>query len=491
MREDLLLALLQTVLAAAFLADAAWRSLDAIFRTLWRLTVSRRHLLEWTTAASVAAAPRPDLRGFVRAMAPGTALGLAGAGLAVLASPHALPLVLPFTGLWLAAPFIAFRVSQPQPPRPDAALTPQDAQALRLIARRTWRYFENFVTADDSHLPPDNFQEDPRPSIAHRTSPTNIGLYLLATVAARDFGWIGSRQAAERIAATLGSMEALPRFNGHFYNWYNTQDGRVLDPPYISSVDSGNLAGHLIALANACEEWAEASAPDLQRRGRGLADLLDLAEIEAVRSDARVNPSLAGTMLSLRDGLAQAEIDWPALQHLAASAEDPAWSNRQPGAIVRSWLSHLRDGLDEAAADAEGSGIDRADLARHLSQLGQTARRLAMEMDFAFLLDPERKLLSIGYSVHENALDPACYDLLASEARLASLFAIAKQDVPLRHWFRLGRAVIAIRGGTALVSWAGSMFEYLMPELVMNEPEGGQLGRTSRLVVARQIAYGR
>ena len=491
MREDLALALLQTGLAAAFLADATWRSLDAIIRTLWRLLVSRRHLLQWATAASLAAAPRPGLRGYAIAMAPGTALGLTIAGLAAIASPAFLPMILPFAGIWLAAPYIAFRVSQVPKPRPEEALTPQDAQALRLIARRTWRYFETFVTAEDGHLPPDNFQENPHPTIAHRTSPTNIGLYLLATVAACDFGWISRKQAAGRISATLGSMETLPRLNGHFYNWYNTQDGRILDPPYISSVDSGNLAGHLIALANACEEWAEEPTPDLQRRGRGLADLLDLAEIDAVRAGAPSDPSFPATIRSLRDGLAQAEIDWSALQHLAAEAENSAWASSLPAASARSWLSLLRDGLNEASADAVGCRTDRTDLAGHLRQLGQAARSLAMEMDFAFLLNPERNLLSIGYSVHENALDPACYDLLASEARLASLFAIAKQDLPLRHWFRLGRASTAVRGGTALVSWSGSMFEYLMPELVMREPEGGHLGRTCRLAVARHIAYGK
>ncbi len=491
MREDLALALLQTGLATAFLADATWRSLDAIIRTLWRLLVSRRHLLQWTTAASLAAAPRPGLRGFASAMAPGTALGLTIAGLAAIASPPSLPMILPFAGIWLAAPYIAFRVSQVPKPRPEEAPTPQDAKALRLIARRTWHFFETFVTAEDGHLPPDNFQENPHPSIAHRTSPTNIGLYLLATVAARDFGWISLKQAAGRISATLGTMENLPRCNGHFYNWYDTRDGRVLDPPYISSVDSGNLAGHLIALANACEEWADAPDPDLQRQARGLADLLDLLEIDAIRAGVPADPSFPATIRSLQENLAQAEIDWPALQRLVAEAENSAWTSSLPAAGAGVWLSLLRDGVEEASADAVVCGTNHDAAAAHLRQLGKAARRLAMEMDFAFLLNPERKLLSIGYSVHENALDPACYDLLASEARLASLFAIAKQDLPLRHWFRLGRASTAVRGGTALVSWSGSMFEYLMPELVMREPEGGHLGRTCRLAVARQIAYGK
>ena len=141
-----------------------------------------------------------------------------------------------------------------------------DAQALRLTARRTWRFFETFVTPADNMLPPDNFQEDPSPAVAHRTSPTNIGLYLLSVVCARDFGWIGTGQAIERLEATLATMARMQRVRGHFYNWYDTRDLRPLEPRYISSVDSGNLAGHLIALANACREWADRPA----RRGAAL-----------------------------------------------------------------------------------------------------------------------------------------------------------------------------------------------------------------------------
>src|SRR5271166_6775763 len=155
-------------------------------------------------------------------------------------------------------------------------LSAADAQALRLIARRTWRFFETFVTADDHMLPPDNFQEDPVPALAHRTSPTNLGLYLLSTAAARDFAWLGTTEAAERLEATLATMSNLARFRGHFYNWYDTRDLRPLDPQYVSTVDSGNLAGHLIALANACRDWTVLAPTSVQRLA-GIADALDLA----------------------------------------------------------------------------------------------------------------------------------------------------------------------------------------------------------------------
>ena len=169
-------------------------------------------------------------------------------------------------------------------------LSAADAQALRLIARRTWRFFEKFVTAEDHMLPPDNFQEDPQPVLAHRTSPTNLGLYLLSVIAAHDFGWIGTHEAVERMEATLATMNRLERFRGHFYNWYDTRDLRPLDPKYISSVDSGNLAGHLIVLGNACREIIGAPVAGSQWLA-GIEDALELTResLRALPDDRRTH----------------------------------------------------------------------------------------------------------------------------------------------------------------------------------------------------------
>ena len=156
--------------------------------------------------------------------------------------------------LWALSPLVARWASKPPPAAGHLRLPRHDALALRLVARRTWRFFETFVTAADNMLPPDNFQEDPEPVVAHRTSPTNMGLYLLSIIAARDFGWMGTLEALERLEATFATMAKLERFRGHFYNWYDTSDLRALEPKYVSSVDSGNLAGHLIVLGQACRE---------------------------------------------------------------------------------------------------------------------------------------------------------------------------------------------------------------------------------------------
>ena len=493
---DLRLAALQTSLAIALLPDQAWRMGDAVVRTLTRLLVTRRKLLEWTTAAQAASGPRPDLVAFARGMAGGLGLGLAVPAAALALAPASWPLALPFALLWLAAPVIAFQASRAPGQEPRDVLSEHDARALRLTARRTWRFFETFVTEAENFLPPDNFQEDPQPAIAHRTSPTNIGVYLLSAAAARDFGWAGTLETIARLEATLEVMETLPTHEGHFLNWYDTQDLRALEPPYVSAVDSGNLAGHLIALANACEDWSRTPLPDARP---GLTDTLQLAResLDALPPEqAREVSAVLDSLQAQLDGDAALESAAPAMLRLAeraaktvSAALPPNEAGDAPDPLF--WIEALRRGLAEHLRDQRQAAEAPQAMAERLVAIGAAAREMALAMDFAFLLDPERKLLSIGYSVKDNRLDPSCYDLLASEARLASLFAIAKGDLPTRHWFRLGRGATPLGAGSALLSWSGSMFEYLMPILVMREPEGSLLAQTNRLVVARQQAYAR
>lgn len=494
--RDLRQAAMQTALAVTFLPDQAWRMGDAILRTLARLW-TRRRLLEWTTAAQASSGARLDLAGFARGMAGGLGLGLAVTAGAALLAPASWPVILPFALLWLGAPLVALRVSRAPDPATQDALSEPDVRALRLIGRRTWRFFETFVTVEENHLPPDNFQETPRPAVAHRTSPTNMGLYLLSNVAARDFGWAGTLETLGRLEATLHVMEGLPRLRGHFFNWYDTSTLRVLEPGYVSSVDSGNLAGHLIALANACEEWVE--APVLPDPRPGLLDALRLAQeglsgLPAAR--ATEVASLFDQIEALLSSDQPFETFAPAATRLADKAARASAALLPPdtGADdldLAFWIEALRRALAERLRDLQTVAQSPWDLTLRLTALADDARAMALGMDFAFLIDPERKLLSIGYSAVENSLDPGCYDLLASEARLASLFAIAKGDAPTRHWFRLGRAATPLGNGAALISWSGSMFEYLMPILVMREPVASLLARSNRLVVARQQAYGK
>ena len=263
-RLDLRLALMQFGLQIALLAHQAWLMGDAIVRTLSRL-YRRRQLLEWVTAAAAGADRELELVGFYRRMAGAVALAVCGAVAVAYADHGPWLIAAPLVGAWALSPAIAWWVSRA--PRPDqSSLSDAESESLRLTARRTWHFFETFVTAEDHMLPPDNFQEDPRPVLAHRTSPTNLGLYLLSVLAARDFGWLGITSAVDRLEETLGTMDRLERFRGHFFNWYDTHDLHPLEPKYISSVDSGNLAGHLIVLRSACREML--AAPVI---GRGTA----------------------------------------------------------------------------------------------------------------------------------------------------------------------------------------------------------------------------
>ncbi|HEY5080648.1 MAG TPA: glucoamylase family protein [Bauldia sp.] len=495
----------QTGFVIATLVHQGQLMIDAQLRTWWRLAVTRKRLLEWTTAEQASSRAELSLAQYYRWMGLSPVVAAAGAAISFVNSPATSLIALPFVLAWAAAPAIAYEASRARKNPALAALTADHAKELRAIARDTWRYFETFVTARDNWLPPDNFQEAfPQPALAHRTSPTNIGLYLLAITCAYDFGWLGLADAIERAEATFGTLRKMFRFRGHFYNWYDTEDLRPLEPQYVSSVDSGNLAGHLIAVANACEAAAREVTSNT-RCFAGIGDALALVR-RAIEERSVPSRDVAKCIVDLENALrgsGQAS-DGPAiaarlaeLGPLAQALVDAAHSETPPGtgedavvvwaeAAARTIESHGRD-LAGAPTDLAGAP---ADLGDRLIAIAHTAREMALQMDFRFMIDPQRKLMSIGYIPAESRQDPNVYDMLASEARLASFFAIAKGDTPTKHWFKLGRKTTVIDGEAALISWSGSMFEYLMPSLIMRAPAGSLLETTHRLIVRRQIEYG-
>src|ERR1051326_7017541 len=611
----------QFALLIVFLGHQAWLMGDAIARTAYRMLISRRHLLEWMTAAHAEESSRHDLGTFLQFMWAAEALTLAVVMTVLLTGPRSLIIALPFGAAWALSPLVAFWCSRR---RLDRAIefTAKDLKAGRVVARRTWRFFETFVGDEDHWLPPDNFQEDPL-AIAHRTSPTNIGLLLLSTVSAYDFGYVGLIELLERIEFTFASMEKLQKFRGHFFNWHDTRTLQPLWPHYVSVVDSGNLAGHLIVLKQTCLElpddpiiderairgladtlaaipqktsrlpvalqrtesisikqlngeiqscaqllsgtppatlfeWAErleklyenASALDdivaalvqehgatatvntpraksLQREKASVAETSVLAEseftdlrwwtssllhaVQNYRRDLNLLAPWIAIKTSNLNSLGTAEIYVPqaidselqrvpslaqiaeicdrVLVQLAAlrSEQDETSDSRaaRPGNATAALneLNALTIALEQAAETARATSS-------RLASIAQTSQRIIDEMDFKFLLDQERKVFTIGFNVTEGRHDNAFYDLLASEARLASFIAIAKGDVAQDHWFRMGRQLTAIDGGRALISWTGTMFEYLMPLLVMRNYRETLLGETYEAVVARQIEYG-
>jgi cyclic beta-1,2-glucan synthetase len=529
---DIALAAAQVGLRLTILAHQAWLMVDAILRTLARLYVTRRDLLEWTTAAEAKTSHDRDLAGFYRQMAGGVAIAAATAVLVLAVKPGAGWIAAPFVVLWLLSPLVARRVSLPPAQSAAEQLSAADVGALRQTARRTWRFFETFVGPQDHRLPPDNFQDDPSPVVAHRTSPTNIGLYLLATVTARDFGWIGTLEMVERLEATLATIGSLERLRGHLYNWYDTRDLHRLEPAYVSSVDSGNLAGHLLALSNACRQMIDQPLPvaaalagigdaiALTREAasamgddwrsqtitrRDLDEALELpagasavvpatpeawaARLGELSAQAGTLSDVAAALTAERGEGAEGElVTWAEATRLAVSSHVRDLALLQPSAEVTAFptIAELSDPLVPEAGDGS---LAAAMVVRRLRAIADQAQQLFREIDFSFLFDPTRKLFSIGFRVRDGTLDPSYYDLLASEARLASFLAIAKGDVATEHWFRLGRALTPVGRGSALISWSGSMFEYLMPALVMRAPAHSLLDHTYRLVVARQISY--
>jgi cyclic beta-1,2-glucan synthetase len=507
--SDIRAANAQVALRVAFIAHSAGLMADAIARSLYRTAISRKLMLEWRTAAQADSAARGGILAHYKSMWQAPALAVLSVALAII-SDTGLPYIgIPFAIVWALSPVIAWYVSQTAETEDQLVVSDHVASELRKIARRTWRYFEDFVTAEQHFLPPDNFQEVPQPVLAERTSPTNIGVYLLSVISARDFGWISFEETVRRLEQTIATIDSMPKYRGHLYNWYRTNTLETLGPRYVSAVDSGNLAGHLIAISSACREWAEAPSAHLQGSLDGIGDVASiLSETLTSLPDDRktVRPLrrlIEERIAGFKNALAavKREHEFASIRVInlsvlardvnklivnldheiksAESGEVAKWA----GALVAACEAHIADSVfDLGSIEA---------LRNRLIVLRDRSRDIAFSMDFGFLFRQERRLLSIGYRVETNELDEACYDLLASEARLTSLFAIAKGDLPTEHWYKLGRPVVPVGTRGALVSWSGSMFEYLMPPLVMQERQGGILNQTNNLVVKEQMNHGR
>jgi cellobiose phosphorylase len=543
--------LLREVVALCCLPYEAYVATSAIGRTATRLLLTRRRLLEWRTARDVQRSARVSLVGTYWEMWPSPLIATAAAWALVARNPGALPASAFVLLLWTAGPAVAWWLSRPLA-RERPALTADDLDLLRVLARRTWRFFEVFVAAEDNHLPPDNFQEDPPRGIAHRTSPTNIGLALTSNLAAYDLGYLSAGEVVDRTRLTLGSMDKLQRYRGHFYNWYDTQTLEPLRPTYVSTVDSANLSGHLITLAAGLGEL-RGHLTFRRETFAGLRDTLQaLAEVAPSSARAEIRGLLASVTsapTTLRSSLRKLETLVQEGQLLVGRLDQPAARSPELAFWAGAFVSRCRSSRDElrgvapwldlaasappqaapllAALDEpltfealgrleqelpaklealEASGLDAAWAARlrvavasasalassRLSEAAELAARCheLAEIDFDFLYDRGRHLLAIGYNVGDHRLDGSFYDLLASEARLASFLAIAQGKLPQEHWFSLGRLLTTTAAGPALLSWSGSMFEYLMPLLIMPTYPGTILDDTYRGIVQRQIQYG-
>ena len=488
------------LLAMVCLLHEALLALGAIAVTLWRSFVSHRHLLEWTSAAQVAAklSEGSQRRAIWREMRTSVFAAAAVTAALIAASPGALPAALCLLLPWLAAPEIMLWASRPRGPEVEP-LRAQDKRYLRLLARRTWYFFEQYAGPVDNWLPPDNYQGPPHEEIAHRTSPTNIGMLLMSSAAAWDLGHLGRTELLARGWNVMETLARMERYRGHLYNWYETLHLRPLEPRYVSTVDSGNLAVGLIAFGETLRE-AGADFRLEPQRWEGLRDLIALMGESA--TDCGQGGVLSGMLADMerlthpvpaaQDAcnarLTQLHRAIPDLTAQAERVLEEA-SDLQPECArdLVGWLERLGDHIKDMRRDL----AEMRERDAEFDQLATEIEALAWSMDFSWLYDRQRHLFSIGYNVSNGQIDTHRYDLLASEARLASFFAIAKGDVPLEHWFHLERPVTRAEGGLSLLSWNGSMFEYLMPRLLLRSGTNSLLEESERVAVAIQRSYGR
>jgi cyclic beta-1,2-glucan synthetase len=489
------------LLQVVFLLSDTAIALHAIGITLFRLR-SRTMLLQWTSAAHVSGllAGNSILGAQWAATWTSPVLALAMASFLVL-DQNVIIAAAPLLALWVAAPGIATWTAYPHRRKPTP-LTSNERQFLRVLARRSWLYFERFAGPDDHWLPPDNHQEAPTLATAHRTSPTNIGMLALSALSAWRLGHLGTAEFVVRIQALLDTLDKLERWNGHILNWYDTRTLAPLERRYVSTVDSGNLAVSLIALAHGCRDII-AAAPFRRERWEGLGDCLYLLNEAFEQSD--LDGSMRQRVQRLLDCVAitpNGLASWQSMlrqtsNQLALVRNELIKKLDMNEAVdlarleaVRAWLDRSEHHVQECSKelqDVVASGQHSS--VKDLIRIAGRARRMAEGMDFCVLYDKHRKLFHIGYDVTSQRIDQHYYDLLASEARLASYFAIAKRDVAPDHWFQLGRPIVKRKRQLSLVSWNGSMFEYLMPSLFLRSDPSTLLGETETAAVVLQKAY--
>ncbi|WP_231701848.1 GH36-type glycosyl hydrolase domain-containing protein [Crassaminicella thermophila] len=517
----------QGLLLFIFLPYQAYIMADGIVRTLYRVYISKKNLLEWTTAADVEKKLKNDQYSFLKRMKVAVFMGVLFLILVAFKKPINLAYAIPIGLLWVISPVIAYKVSQED--LTERNLDDKDLTILRRLARKTWSYYEDFAGEEENYLPADNFQEDPPNGIAHRTSPTNIGFLLLAILSARDFGYISTGKMIDKVDKTLSTIEKLETWKGHLYNWYDTRTLEVLRPFYVSTVDSGNFIGYMITLKQGLLEYLKKPILD-KNLLLGLKDTIKLVDekyyTEVFSNIAEENINIE-EWRNLLDSLSlyREESYWHkkfyTMLYDLKKETDRFFIDEKIKDIgyekLKEKLYSIKGDLtfielnnlyDEILNDIDkilkknnqenllnlknkiyNANKNIEEVLKKTNDLINRIDNIVENADFTQLYDKKRNLFSIGYNVDDEKLTDSYYDLLASEARLISYIAIARKEVPKKHWAKLGRALSIIDGYRGLVSWTGTMFEYLMPPLVMKNYENTLLDETYATVVKAQKRY--
>ncbi|KAB3534392.1 glycosyl transferase [Alkaliphilus pronyensis] len=508
---------------------------DAIIRTLYRITVSKKNLLQWVTVADVEKNLKGDIDSFISQMKAAIYVSIALIIMVLSIKPVNAIYVIPLAILWIASPIVAYHSSK-KLKYTEARLQPQQEAELRRIARKTWGYFEDFVNEESFYLPPDNYQVEPENGIAHRTSPTNIGFYLMSALAARDIGYLTTTKMVANIENTIKTIIGMEKWRGHLYNWYDTRTLNILRPSYVSTVDSGNFVTYLITVKAGLSDYLEKPIIDISLL-QGAIDTLQLTEANR-ENEAYISEALKGRMTlskwhlvidtTTSSNVGDTTWDIKAHKHIEAIKEElhkflPSaehvdtleifFNNEtlqrlldvnisiEELDILYSELLRELNTIEAKDKHSEGQLIKLAsqlkELKGNISQFKSNVELLMDkiqliidETEFTHLYDFKRNLFSIGYNGEEEKLSKAYYDLLASEVRATSYIAIARREIPQKHWFRMGRRLALVNGCRGLVSWTGTMFEYFMPYLIMKKYNNTVWDETYEAVIRAQKKYG-
>ncbi|WP_138429835.1 GH36-type glycosyl hydrolase domain-containing protein [Fodinibius saliphilus] len=534
-RSNIRINTIQSVSTLAILPHQAIIQLDAIIRSLWRLNISRKNLLEWTTSFQAEKQSADSLAHYLRLMLGAVVLGIGIMGVSLIIDHTKAWLVIPFGLLWIVSPWFAW-YSGGLYEGEEEVLSESEKKTLKTYARRTWFYFEQLVNENYFWLPPDNDQEEPSLPTTARTSPTNIGLTLIATQAAYEFGYITFNEFLNRLENTLDVLSQLNRFRGHFYNWYEIRLGEVLNPRYISTVDSGNLAAGLIVVkqgikrlfseqvlndqywegldvtlrtvkavtddvskktedySKICQKM-EHCINDMLKRIEGVAPKTVSESLELLQELKDVACQLCGeNLMQLRSALGDKGVEdlqfWleRPLHQIDSYKDELAYFAQTSIDSLKISPAELLEQFEGRDQEEDAFKITKS-WQQKVNLIREICSRLISEMDFSFLYLKEKNLFSIGYNVDKAELDKGTYDLLASEARIASLIAIAKGDVPSEHWFRLGRRLTSRNENEFLLSWGGTTFEYLMPQLFIRSYSATLLSHTFYRIIEWQKEY--
>lgn len=516
----------QIILIISFIPYQAYLMLDAIFRSLYRLTVSKKNLLQWKTAEKVESSVETTYSWYYKKMWISVVIAAITLILSFLNSYGIIVITIPIAILWALSPFIACKISKEEIIVKDR-LEIEEEDFLRELSRRIWAYYEDFVNEENNYLAPDNYQEKPYKGIAHRTSPTNIGMGLISNIVAYDLGYLSIGEVIYRLELSIDGMRNLEKYKGHYLNWYDTKTKLSLWPRYVSTVDSGNLLGYLWIIKEEIQSFRNKSIirekeilalkdtyelvrkDDKEEFYDGIPDDIDIREYKNILKEelTKVKARLESFDDNLEENKDKEKYWLRKLQKQIEAKIDfydfifegiekiviESLKNYKVPTLLQ--IIDILEDIKEASGEEYKEILDKKiiklkEFDERLIVLASEIESIMEDMKFDFLYNKDRGLFSIGYNVEENSLGNSYYDLMASESRITSFLTIARGEIPKEHWYNLNRNISKVFGFKTLASWSGTMFEYFMPYQIMKSFNNTIWSLTYSSVIKAQRTYG-